>query len=113
MDAQRKALGNDHPDVGRTLFTTGWLAFWQADYGRSLDSFSEAATILENALGLTDRLALTARTAASYLLFLTGDFAGAREGLDHALEVSETAYGPDDPLVSDALLFSGDLWFSL
>jgi tetratricopeptide (TPR) repeat protein len=108
---QREGLGNDHPEVGRTLVTMGWLAFWQAEYLRSLASFNEAATILENSSGQTDRLAVTARTAAGYLLFLTGDFDGARESLDRALDITETVYGPDDPLVSDALLFSGNLLF--
>jgi len=111
LAVQRELLGNDHPEVGRTLFTIGWLAFWQGDLHRSLDSFEEASKILEKAASPTDQLPLTARTAAGFLMNLVGDIEGSREALDEALEASEATFGPDSAAVSDVLLFSGDLHF--
>jgi len=111
LAVQRESLGNDHPAVGSTLFTIGWLAFWQGDLARSLSSFEEAANILENTASPTDQLPLTARTAAGFLMSLVGDVEGSREALDKALEASEATFGPDSAAVSDVLLFSGNLHF--
>jgi non-specific serine/threonine protein kinase/serine/threonine-protein kinase len=111
LAVQRESLGGDHPDIGNTLFTIGWLAFWQGDPARSLDSFEEAARILEKTSSPTDQLPLTARTAASFLMSMVGDIEGSREALDNALEASEAAFGFDSAAVSDVLLFSGNLHF--
>jgi non-specific serine/threonine protein kinase/serine/threonine-protein kinase len=111
LAVQRETLGIDHPEVGRTLFNIGWLAFWQGDLARSLASFEEAASILEKTVSPTNQLPLTARTAAGFLMSLAGDTKGARETLDNALEASEAAFGPDSAAVSDVLMFSGDLHF--
>ncbi|MCW8984275.1 MAG: tetratricopeptide repeat protein, partial [Thermoanaerobaculales bacterium] len=111
LAVQREILGNDHPEVGRTLFTIGWLAFWQGDLARSLDSFEEAATILEKEASPTDQLPLTARTAAGFLMGMVGNIEGATETLDKALEAGEAAFGRDSAAVADVLLFSGNLHF--
>jgi len=111
LAVQREFLGSDHPEVGDTLFTIGWSAFWQGDLARSLDCFEEAARILEKTANPTDSLPLTARTAAGFLMSLVGDIEGARKALDEALEASEATFGPDSAAVSDVLLFSGNLHF--
>jgi tetratricopeptide (TPR) repeat protein len=111
LAVQREILGNHHPEVGRTLFTIGWLAFWQGDLARSLGSFEEAATILEREASPTDQLPQTARTAASFLMSLVGDAEEARAALDRSLETSEASFGPDSAAVADVLLFSGNLHF--
>ena len=111
LAVQREFLGSDHPEVGDTLFTIGWSAFWQGDLARSLDCFEEAARILEKTANPTDQLPLTARTAAAFLMSLVGDIEGARKALDEALEASEATFGPDSAAVSDVLLFSGNLYF--
>jgi serine/threonine protein kinase/tetratricopeptide (TPR) repeat protein len=110
LAAQRQALGNDHPDVARTLFTMGWQAYWLGDYDRSLAHFSEASSILEEAPA--DRLGLNATTAMGLLMSLNGDEDGAREVLDQVLKISRSSFGPNDTLVSDVLLFSGNLHFN-
>ena len=113
LATQREVVGDDHLEVARTQFTLGWLTYWRADYESSYAHFREAATILERTSKPTDRLAVSARTAAAYLMSLNGDLAGAREDLDQVLEDAESSFGPDDPLVSDVLLFSGNLYLDL
>ncbi|MEJ2581258.1 MAG: serine/threonine-protein kinase, partial [Acidobacteriota bacterium] len=109
LAAQRQSLGDDHPEVARTLYTMGWQAFWLGDYPRSLDCFLEASKLLDGSP--SDRIAASAHAAAGLLLSLNGDEALARETLDHALQVTEASFGPDDPLVSDVLLYLGNLNF--
>jgi non-specific serine/threonine protein kinase/serine/threonine-protein kinase len=113
LTIQREILPEDSPEIASTLFSMGWMAFWQADYVRSHDSFVRASAILENAPDSYTRLSMSARTAFGFLTMRQGDLDGAKEILNQALETVESAFGPNDPLISDALLFLGDLHIDL
>ncbi len=114
LELQRQNLGDHHPDVARTLFSSGWLAFWQADHEAALDAFDETVSILETTQGSVDnRLALSARSRRGLARLMTGDLGGARNDLERSLAEAEAAFGPKDPLISDPLLYSGHLHFEL
>jgi serine/threonine protein kinase/Tfp pilus assembly protein PilF len=109
LDSQRALLGGDHPDLASTLLALGWSAYWQGDLDRALWHFEESVRVLEASGLQAGRVGLSARSAVGLLRLKAGDLDGSRIVLERMLADTESAFGPDDALVSDALLYLGHL----
>jgi serine/threonine-protein kinase len=100
---RKKAYGEEHPDVARSLHDLGWLFYRRGDYPQAEQFFSDALTMQRALLG--EEHLDVARTWHSLALVLMprGDYAGAEAASRRALEIHRALLGEEHLDVAEDL----------
>ena len=108
LEVRRSSLGNDHPDVGESLYELGVLLNKKRELVRAEEALNDAAEIQEN-FG-SDRLALAATLEQlAYSVVHQHRFSEAEQLGLRALEIKENILGPDHAEVGMILGTLADL----
>ncbi|MEM6794028.1 MAG: tetratricopeptide repeat protein [Acidobacteriota bacterium] len=96
-----------HPEVSEALLDLGELRRMQGDYGEATRLFVKSE---EAEPGASPRpLEIRRLRARAGVLRIEGDYGGAGELLERALELADERYGSDDPRYAEVLMGLGEL----
>jgi tetratricopeptide (TPR) repeat protein len=104
LEATRRALGDQHPDVANVIDSTGQTLIQLGRYDEAIAAFERALVIRERALGPAHPLVAAIYEHISHAYEDKGDFQGALEYAQRSIAIKEPAMGPDHPLVASPLV---------
>ena len=103
LEIRKETLGENHPDVGRTLCTLGRCCAAMGKLNDSVDAFRVALPIVEAAVGINHPMVGEIHVTKGELLLRKCQFEAAKGSISTGLAVYATAkLRPTHVLVSDA-----------